>query len=319
MKTTAVIWTILLVLRVPVFASGNDTDIQVQYPCVGLDGVPLTSGALERQCCVNGKLIANAPPTCRAGFNSLLGDAVGGVAFNLNVANDTLAVARDLNGVNLNTGTGNRNLTGSGSGGGANTTASLSGLVASGGSGFGLGAGDGAQNGINDAMGGRGSQSGLGTGGAAGGAGGGVGAFGGDGAGGSGFSVGKGKANSDSEGKTGDSAVSGGFRSGSGGDGADAMNGGWLNEGGSGGEVQGGEGLEEVALGDEGLQEDDSGQVEGTVVDPSNYFSLIHPKDNLFKIVSRRYTKKWPKMKISAGADRGSRVPASKAPKFTPF
>jgi hypothetical protein len=309
------IFTLFLIQTTPamaLFGSGG-TNISQSAPCVGLDGIPITAGAMESMCCSGGRLNANAAPQCRAGFNTISGDAVGGAASNITLAQQTLGVVDNLNGVKSDINLVNTTRTG------VNTVspvkASTSGLIGGNGTG-------------NDGTGLTGANlaggSGKGHGGS--GAGGGAGGGGSGGSGSGGFSgLDSGSGSGGANGKNGDGKdpngdankpLGGGFASAGGaGNGKDGgfgsaeINFGGGAGAGNGGADGSGNGMEELGFGDDALAEGEAGgDVEGTINDPANYFSLTNKGDDIFKIVSRRYTKKYKKFVLKDKA----RLPASK-------
>jgi hypothetical protein len=68
------------------------------YSCLGLDGVPITGGTLETECCANGNLVANPPDDCRAGFYSIANDATASVAYNVQMTQKSLSAALQMSG-----------------------------------------------------------------------------------------------------------------------------------------------------------------------------------------------------------------------------
>lgn len=305
MNRTSILALILLqsTPALAIFGTGG-TNISQTAPCVGLDGIPITAGAMEAMCCSGGRLNANAPAQCRAGFNTISGDAVGGAASSITLAQQTLGVAGNLNGVQTNI-----NLTNAPNSG-INTTSNPTRSTSSG-----LLSGSDPMN--ND---GRGLSGANLAGGGRGGGGAGAGGMGGGGGSGGGFSGlggGSGSGNGGNGAGTDPNAdankpLGGGFAANGGGNGKGSEFGNMdLNFGGSGsgGADGGGNGMEELGFGDEELAEGEAGgDVEGTINDPANYFSLTNKGDDIFKIVSRRYTKKYKKLVLK---DK-HRVPASK-------
>jgi hypothetical protein len=262
---------------------------------------------MEQQCCSGGQLRANPPATCRAGFNTISGDSAGGAAFNISIAETTLNVASNLNGASTDF-----NQVAAPQSGSASSVnppkAVITGMHSAGDAGAG---GDGPGFGGSRADDGSGSGGyGYGTGASGGGSGGGVGLLSDSTIGGAGPAEGKNKdPNTDTNAPLGGKFAS----NGQGKDDFGSRN----MDFGSGGGVGNGEGtdgsgngLEELGFGDEDLTGGANGDVEGTVVDPSNYFSLTHKSDDLFKIVTRRYHKKWKKLAVTQPKGR---VPAGKS------
>ncbi|MBS1958013.1 MAG: hypothetical protein JST80_00940 [Bdellovibrionales bacterium] len=277
------------------FLGFGGTHISQSYPCIGLDGVPIPAGAMERQCCSNGHLISGAPQTCRAGFNTISSDAAGGAAFNMNLAQTTLGVAHDMNGTStdINQLPTHNDIPIIA----PNSHSEVSAVH---------GATDLGTSGvdISDALGnlagtkGSGSGSGMGSGSGSGGnAGGGLGDGLGSTSGANG--VGKNGKNGNGDDKTEQGKVVGGFAQGSGKDGNNGFGSHDFTFG--AGDANGANGSngtdQDLAFGEDGADATGSnGNVEGTIVDPANYFNLTNKSDDIFKIVSRRYTKKFKKL-----------------------
>jgi hypothetical protein len=71
---------------------------QQDFSCLGIDGVPITGGALEAECCSNNQLVANPGPDCLAGFYSISTDATTDVANNVQLAQNALTAAGAMTG-----------------------------------------------------------------------------------------------------------------------------------------------------------------------------------------------------------------------------
>ena len=83
--------------------SAMEVGVELNYACVGLDGIPITSGSsLSSQCCSGGSLVSNPPAACRAGFGSIISSAGGGVAQHLNQAIKELGQVASFSGTTAN-------------------------------------------------------------------------------------------------------------------------------------------------------------------------------------------------------------------------
>ena len=267
----------------------GDIELLHDYACLGIDGVPIgNDSALASTCCSDHQLIANAPPTCKAGFNTILRDAGNGAAGGINLAQQALAGAAAMDGNSIEEGpshnTGGSTL-GDTSGEGA---ASVAGSNAEGsnvessnqagsvGSGLATGGGSGTGGGPSLGLGSAGGTSGIKS----------DGTSSDPGVNGGGYvKAGDGKGKAAGSG----SGLGGMFGSLFGGSG-----------GGKGGSGDAGN-TNELAFGDANGNGDGSGGAngdgsdgdgKGSPEDPSDYFNRIDKSANIFKIVSARYMKK---------------------------
>lgn len=273
----------------------GNIEVQHDYACAGLDGIPIGNGSpLAGECCNDKQLVSNPPAKCKAGFQSITTDAVTTVAGTVTLSNFGLQTSGDMNGNNQDGSGTIPNIGGTTAG-----TAPGEGVasVAGGSSAGGDGSGTTAAN--SAAVNGGGGR-GAGVGGSAGGGSGlGLGTSGGtSGLRGDPNDPNNQKANSGGYVKGGGSTAGGSTAGGmfggmfgggatSGGNGAGVGAGG-PNElaFGEGGDTAGGA----TAGGDGSLGEDGEGN--GSAEDPSDYFNRIDRSANIFKIVSARYMKK---------------------------
>lgn len=264
-------------------------DMTQRYSCIGVDGIPIgLSGPLKDACCSNGSLIANPPPTCRAGFNSITTDSGNGAAGGINLAQHQLEVSSGMDGNSMEDNTTPPNLGGTNSGGpGGESVAAVEGSGGTSGStnpnaNLAGGSGGGKPGGVGSF--GSGSGGGLS-----------LGSVGGTKRGGESddpnnqkaSGVGYVKAGDGSKGKDGSGGMFGGMFGGSG---AGAGAGGADGKSGdlSFGNGSDGAGGANAANGSGG----EDGDGVGTAEDPSDYFNRIDKSASIFKIVSARYMKK---------------------------
>jgi hypothetical protein len=305
-------FTILSLLATPAFAflGSAGTSVSQEYACVSLDGVPIQQGTeMAQKCCSNGQLIANAPDSCRAGFNSIGPAAGAGAAYSIDIAQNALNVAQDMNGATTDytaptdggsgsggstsgSGSDTNAITGSGSGFGSDSGGTTSGsgseYTSSGGTSSGSGSGSKGSGGSSAGAGG--GDSGLGSLGSGSGS-------GANGANGAGTTAGALGADKDSR----LAYVGGGGKDGVGGANGFGMNG-------MGGSTSGAgmdKGMNELNLGDANGNRDpnavanaDEDGALGTSEDPADYFKRIDQSANIFKIVSSRYLKKKSLFKV---------------------
>jgi len=290
MRSILLLFLIVSPVKADVFS--GSISIEQDYACLGIDGVPIAlSGELASACCSDHQLIANAPPKCRAGFNTISSDAGNGAAGGINLAIQALAGASAMDsnsideGPSHNTGgstLGNNSGEGAASVAGANTegsgteTKDQEGQVKSG---LTSGAGSGTGGGSSLGLGSAGGTSGLKS----------DGTSNDPGANGGGYvkaGDGKGKAGGSGSG------IGGMFGNLFGGSGSGGGNGGAGN-GGNANELAFGDSANGNGDGSGGANGDGSdGDGKGTAEDPSDYFNRIDKSANIFKIVSARYMKK---------------------------
>ena len=282
-------WILISVLLVPSLAHAflNGTkhvSPALTYACLDLNGIPISNGtSLAGTCCSGGSLMSNPPAECGTGPNTISPSAMGGVANAIKLANDTLGVANNMNGVTTAQGTTpNSNATSVGSTAGGQMGGPGSGASASG------------STGTGDLNG----QMGSGQGGGADGSGGGAGGGSGGGSLGSSSGPGGGKTGDGTDGTKGagaDGASGMAYASnGGGGGGNGAAN--YASLFGGGGNGKGVGDLKEMKFGDGsdgagGKNGFDPNSITGSPNDAADYLKRIDRDANLFIIVSKRYTK----------------------------
>jgi hypothetical protein len=295
-KTHALLITAgaIALLLVPKLSSAflgfSDTKMILSYPCLGLDGVPITDATLSSQCCDgSGNLVANAPAACATSmYGAGISEATSGTIGAIQTAQTAIDAANDLNGVTTNyAGTSPTPTSG---------TSAVSSAITS--SGVGSVEGDGSDSGIPSASTARnaGNDSGANAGGGA-----------------------NASGNSSALGTTGGTdanLTAPAIPSGEGSDGgayAKSGNGNGQNGSGSGGKIGGlygslfgnnsrvpGDGMDGFLGAKSGGSGSSSGadggiggasSLDGTTIDPADYFSRIDKSASLFEVVSNRYAK----------------------------
>lgn len=103
MKTFLWLWYAVVISLGQQALAWDEVGVEINYACVGIDGIPITSGStLAGQCCSGGSLVSNPPPVCRAGFGSIITSSGAGVSVSLNQAIKELAQVADFTGTTAN-------------------------------------------------------------------------------------------------------------------------------------------------------------------------------------------------------------------------
>jgi hypothetical protein len=291
--------------------------------CVGLDNTPYSTPESINLCCNNNELasfVTNPQSEdekakskkCAASFSNLVPAADQNIETTFEQVNTTLVTNQELNQGNSADYSDTLDTDNGGAFGPSGSTGTSQGSTAGGNSGSGGfkgkvkgGAGSGGK------FAGSGGSSGGGSGGGTGG--GGPGAGGGSSLGGGGGS-GKNSGDDTSDGKSAEEGNAyGAAGGGAGGEGGGAGAGG----GGEGGKYSN-DGINEVVFGEEGaaaaaaaagMAGDEDGL--GSANDPANYFGMIDPKANIFRIITARYQRKKSLQKVGLEI-RNGHIPNSK-------
>jgi hypothetical protein len=295
-KTHALLITAgaIALLLVPKLSSAflgfSDTKIILSYPCLGLDGVPITDATLSTTCCDgSGNLLASAPPACATSmYGAGISEATSGTIGAIQTAQSALDAANDLSGVTTNYASVSPTpAAGSSAVSSAITSSGVSSAGSSADTGNTTSGTSAANNASNNSGGVAGGSSG--TSGSASGA---LGSTGGTGA------------NVTPDVPSGEGADGGAYAKSAGGQGSSAGSGrkigglygslfGNNNSQGSGENAGGVLGARSGGSGDAngaaGLNGKDN--LDGTTIDPADYFSRIDVSASLFKVVSNRYAK----------------------------